>query len=127
MSRLLAVTVFCAGAAPACGGCCQESADNIKAITYNMETCQRSAAKMNEGANSAKLDPTAELWTNNMEIACMSSPENVGCCRIGPPGACNWSRDCCNRTVEAVAAEKHMPQRNHQSKHVHVNALYVQV
>lgn len=73
---------------PARGGCCQESTGLTSAVTYNMVTCEREEY---EYIQENKFNPAADPYS---PAACRS--RNPGCCTLGPPGACNWRRDCCN-------------------------------
>jgi len=75
------------------GGCCQFSVDDDTAITWSLEKCQRDKYAKNK---RAELDPEAtQPWKDNDDgEICRSFP---GCCKLGPPGTCNWRRDCCNQ------------------------------
>eukprot|EP00277_Geminigera_cryophila_P034523 CAMPEP_0173124158 /NCGR_PEP_ID=MMETSP1102-20130122/55464_1 /TAXON_ID=49646 /ORGANISM="Geminigera sp., Strain Caron Lab Isolate" /LENGTH=215 /DNA_ID=CAMNT_0014032401 /DNA_START=1 /DNA_END=649 /DNA_ORIENTATION=+ len=75
-------------ARPASAGCCQVSASDSAAITHNMQTCQRKASIAKKGLGTA--------WTDAEWAQCKADTANVGCCKLGPPGQCNWRRDCCN-------------------------------
>ena len=81
--------VLLLGTRPACGGCCQEGAEVSSAVTYNMATCR---LQEYEYILETRNDPAADPYSG--EAVCQS--KNIGCCALGPPGACNWRRDCCN-------------------------------
>ena len=53
-----------------------------------MSTCQREEY---EYMQKNKLNPAADPYSGG---ECKS--QNTGCCELGPAGACNWRRDCCN-------------------------------
>ena len=59
------------------------------AVTYNMATCR---LQEYEYILETRNDPAADPYSG--EAVCQS--KNIGCCALGPPGACNWRRDCCN-------------------------------